>query len=96
MVASDNLQAGTAAGSRAERYRRAERAFWRFYGLAPAERNGSSTRARRRSGCGCRRSGRGSRSCSSAAPAAPAPSSPRWSPSCGGSGAWSWTGQAGG
>jgi 2-hydroxy-6-oxonona-2,4-dienedioate hydrolase len=38
MVASDNLQAGTAASSRAERYRRAERAFWRSYGLAPAER----------------------------------------------------------
>ena len=38
MVASDNLQAGTAASPRAERYRRAERAFWRFYGLAPAER----------------------------------------------------------
>lgn len=38
MVASDNLQAGTAASTRAERYRRAERAFWRSYGLAPAER----------------------------------------------------------
>ena len=38
MVVSDNLQAGTAASTRAERYRRAERAFWRFYGLAPAER----------------------------------------------------------
>ncbi|HET9007697.1 MAG TPA: hypothetical protein VFQ04_13350, partial [Actinomycetes bacterium] len=38
MVASDNLQAGSAASTRAERYRRAERAFWRSYGLAPAER----------------------------------------------------------
>ena len=38
MVASDNLQAGSAAGTRAERYRRAERAFWGFYGLAPVER----------------------------------------------------------
>jgi hypothetical protein len=38
MVASDNLPAGSAAGTRAERYRHAERAFWGFYGLAPTER----------------------------------------------------------
>jgi 2-hydroxy-6-oxonona-2,4-dienedioate hydrolase len=38
MVASSDIQTGTASGARAERYRRAERAFWDHYGLAPAER----------------------------------------------------------
>jgi pimeloyl-ACP methyl ester carboxylesterase len=38
MVASNDTQTGTATGARTERYRRAERAFWGTYGLAPAER----------------------------------------------------------
>jgi pimeloyl-ACP methyl ester carboxylesterase len=38
MVASDNAQVGSAADTRTERYRRAERAFWGHYGLAPVER----------------------------------------------------------
>jgi pimeloyl-ACP methyl ester carboxylesterase len=38
MVASDDIQTGTASGARTERYRRAERVFWDHYGLAPAER----------------------------------------------------------
>jgi pimeloyl-ACP methyl ester carboxylesterase len=38
MVASNDIQTGTASGARTERYRRAERAFWDHYGLAPAER----------------------------------------------------------
>jgi pimeloyl-ACP methyl ester carboxylesterase len=38
MVASNDIQAGTASGARTERYRRAERAFWNHHGLAPAER----------------------------------------------------------
>jgi 2-hydroxy-6-oxonona-2,4-dienedioate hydrolase len=38
MVASNDTQTGTASGARTERYRRAERAFWDTYGLAPAER----------------------------------------------------------
>jgi hypothetical protein len=38
MVASNDIQTGTATGPRTERYRRAERAFWETYGLAPTER----------------------------------------------------------
>ncbi len=38
MVANNDTQTGTASGARAERYRRAERAFWDRHGLAPAER----------------------------------------------------------
>ena len=38
MVASNDIQTGTASGARTERYRRAERAFWDHHGLAPAER----------------------------------------------------------
>ena len=38
MVASNDIQTETASGGRIERYRRAERAFWDSYGLAPAER----------------------------------------------------------
>ena len=38
MVASNDIQTGTAYGARTERYRRAERAFWDHHGLAPAER----------------------------------------------------------
>ena len=38
MVASGNAQAGSVADDRTERYRRAERAFWGHYGLAPVER----------------------------------------------------------
>jgi len=38
MVASNDIQTGTASGARTERYRRAERAFWDHHGLAPTER----------------------------------------------------------
>jgi pimeloyl-ACP methyl ester carboxylesterase len=38
MVTSDNAQVGSETGVRIERYRRAERAFWDRYDLAPAER----------------------------------------------------------
>jgi pimeloyl-ACP methyl ester carboxylesterase len=38
MVTSDKAQAGTTAEARAQRYRRAEQAFWEHHGLAPAER----------------------------------------------------------
>jgi pimeloyl-ACP methyl ester carboxylesterase len=38
MVASNDIQTGTASGTRTERYRRAERAFWDHHGLAPTER----------------------------------------------------------
>ena len=38
MVASNDIQPGTASGARTERYRRAERAFWESHRLAPAER----------------------------------------------------------
>jgi 2-hydroxy-6-oxonona-2,4-dienedioate hydrolase len=38
MVTSDNAQLGTATDTRTERYRRAERAFWDSFGLAPVER----------------------------------------------------------
>jgi pimeloyl-ACP methyl ester carboxylesterase len=38
MVATDNARLGTATDARTERYRRAERAFWDYFGLAPAER----------------------------------------------------------
>jgi pimeloyl-ACP methyl ester carboxylesterase len=38
MVASNEAQVGPTTDVRVERYRRAERAFWDSYGLAPAER----------------------------------------------------------
>jgi pimeloyl-ACP methyl ester carboxylesterase len=38
MVTSDKAQVGTSTDVRAQRYRRAERAFWEHHGLAPAER----------------------------------------------------------
>jgi pimeloyl-ACP methyl ester carboxylesterase len=38
MVTSNNAQVGSATDARIERYRRAERAFWDHYGLAPADR----------------------------------------------------------
>ena len=38
MVASNEAQVGPRTDVRVERYRRAERAFWDSYGLAPAER----------------------------------------------------------
>ena len=38
MVTSDNAQVGSETDARIERYRRAERAFWDRYDLAPAER----------------------------------------------------------
>jgi 2-hydroxy-6-oxonona-2,4-dienedioate hydrolase len=38
MVASNEAQVGPATDGRVGRYRRAERAFWDHYGLAPAER----------------------------------------------------------
>ena len=72
MVRSNNAQVGTATDARIERYRRAERAFWDHYGLAPADRFVAA---------------QASRSCSSMAPAAQAPTSPRWSASCKASGA---------
>jgi pimeloyl-ACP methyl ester carboxylesterase len=38
MVTSDKAQVGTSTDVRAQRYRRAEQAFWEHHGLAPAER----------------------------------------------------------
>jgi pimeloyl-ACP methyl ester carboxylesterase len=38
MVASNDIQTGTASGARTEHYRCAERAFWDHHGLAPTER----------------------------------------------------------
>jgi hypothetical protein len=38
MVTSNNAQVGSETDARIERYRRAERAFWDRYDLAPAER----------------------------------------------------------
>jgi pimeloyl-ACP methyl ester carboxylesterase len=38
MVASNDIQTGTASDARTERYRRTERAFWDHHGLAPTER----------------------------------------------------------
>lgn len=38
MVASDESQVGASVDARGQRYRRAERAFWDHYGVAPAER----------------------------------------------------------
>ena len=38
MVASGNTQTATGMDARVRRYRRAEQAFWEYYGLAPAER----------------------------------------------------------
>jgi hypothetical protein len=38
MVARNEAQVGPATDGRVGRYRRAERAFWDHYGLAPAER----------------------------------------------------------
>jgi hypothetical protein len=94
MVASGNAQAGSVTDDRAGRFRRAERAFWDHYGPAPVERfiQVEAPAARLR----VQELGSGRRSCSSTAPAGPAPTSPRWSASCGASGAWSSTGPAGG
>ena len=92
MVASNDIQTGTASGARTERFRRGERAFWDHHGLAPTERFvtvgsppvrlrvqelGSGPPVLFVNGTGVR-----------------APTSPRCSVSCTASAAWSWTGPA--
>ena len=82
------------AGDRAERYRRAERAFWGHHGLAPVERfvQVSAPAARLR----VQEAGSGPPVLFVHGTGGPAPTSPRWSASCAASGAWSSTGPAGG
>ena len=94
MVASNETQVGPTTDVRVERYRRAERAFWDSYGLAPAERfvEVGPPPARLR----VQELGSGAPVLFVNGTGARAPTSPRCSASCTASAAWSLTGPAGG